>query len=67
MNKIQSIRDKYQKRHAASGRLFFPPGGADIMRLCDISERLLAIVRELQHAQDTAGQNETERKLWVIL
>lgn len=67
MNKIQSVRKKYQKRHAASGRLFFPPGGSDIMLLCDISERLLAVVRELQHGQDAEGQNETERKLRGIL
>lgn len=67
MNRIEAISEKYRKRHAESGRLFYPPGGADVQELANIATRLLAIVRELQHGQAADGQNETERKLWGML
>ena len=61
------FRDKYAKRQYGSN-LFdrYPPGGVDVIRLCDAVDRLTRLVREIQAELPTDLQNEVERKLWSI-
>ena len=60
-------REKYAKRHYGSN-LFnrYPPGGADVIRLCDAVDRLTKIIRECQAELPTDAQNDVERKLWGV-
>lgn len=58
-------RQKYAKRPA--GRyMAYPPGGADVKRLCDAIELLTRLVRDIQSGLPTEQQNEVERQLWHI-
>lgn len=59
------FRDKYAKREHGRN-LAYPPGGADVHRLCDAVDRLTRLVREMQADLPTDGQNEVERRLWYI-
>jgi hypothetical protein len=44
----------------------YPPGGADVKRLCDAIELLTRLVRDIQSGLPTEQQNEVERQLWHI-
>lgn len=59
------FREKYAKRKQGRN-MAYPPGGADVNRLCDAVERLMRLVREIQTELPTDGQNEVERRLWYI-
>lgn len=59
----RQYREKYAKRQHGRN-MAHPPGGADVMRLCDAVDRLTRLVREIQAELPTDGQNEVERKLW---
>ena len=63
----KSYRKKYAKKSFGKDVFFrHPPGGADVIRLCDAVDRLIQIVREIQFDLPTEEQNEVERKLWNI-
>ena len=57
-------REKYGKRPYGSN-LFdrYPPGGADVNRLCDAVDRLTLLVRDMQRAVPADMQNEIERRM----
>ena len=61
----RSYRKKYAKREHGHN-MAYPPGGADVIRLCDAVDQLLAIVRDIQMILPTEGQNDVERRLWRI-
>ena len=63
----QQYREKYKKRPFGNN-LFdrFPPGGADVYRLCDAIDRLQQLVRDIQVKLPTDDQNEVESRLWNI-
>jgi hypothetical protein len=63
----KAYRKKYARRQYGNN-LFdrYPPGGADVIRLCDTVDALTAIVRDCQRRMCAEDQNEIERKLWGI-
>ena len=62
----QQMRLKYQRRTLANGIERLPPGGNDVLLLCDHAEALERIIREIQTKLTTAEQNEVERRLWNL-
>ena len=62
----KAMREKYIKLQLPSGLRRSAPGGKDILKLCEIADRLENIVRELQHRLPTEQQNDVERKLWGV-
>ena len=50
----------------SAGRMRFPAGGEDIHKLCNAIEHLLAIIRSVQTQLPIEGQNEVERRLWMV-
>ena len=59
-------RKKYEKKMDSAGRMRFPAGGEDIHKLCNAIEHLLAIIRSVQTQLPIEGQNEVERRLWMV-
>ena len=58
-------RVKYAKR--PHGRnMAYPPGGRDVIRLCDGVDALKRLIRDIQMELPTDRQNEVERRLWNI-
>ena len=63
------ITKPYRKRYAKRphGRsMAYPPGGEDVLRLCDAVDRLQRLVRDIQRELPVDRQNEVERRLWRI-
>lgn len=64
MNVTRRLREKYQMRpYGSQGHYRYPAGGEDIVRLCDLADDLLVIVRWAQRKLPVEQQNEMERKL----
>lgn len=63
---ITSLRTKYAKRRTAAGQLRHAPGGEDVLRLCNICDRMEAIIRYAQAQLPTDQQNEIEKRLWTV-
>jgi hypothetical protein len=65
MELTRHMREKYRSKSYGNG-LFNrrPPGGEDVIRVCDLADRLEQIVRTMQHQLPTDQQNEIERQLW---
>lgn len=58
-------RQKYEKRK--HGRtIAHPPGGGDVIRLCDAVDSLIQLVREIQAELPINAQAEVQRKLLEI-
>ena len=57
-------RVKYAKRPHGKN-MAYPPGGRDVIRLCDCVDALILLVREMQIDLPTDRQNDVERKLWI--
>ena len=58
-------RVKYAKRPHGRNTAF-PPGGRDVIRLCNAVDDLKRLVRDIQLNLPTDRQNEVERRLWNI-
>jgi len=65
MNATTTLRAKYKKRLTSAGQLRHAPGGADVLRLCDLCDRLEQIIRHAQRQLTTEQQNEIDRMLWA--
>jgi len=62
----KQLRAKYRKRPYGNNVFDrYPPGGEDVIRLCDLCERLERLVRDCQRQLPTDQQNEIERRLWA--
>ena len=65
MNLTREMRDKYAMRPYKQEQYRYPAGGEDIVRLCELADDLLEIVRWAQCNLPTEQQQEIERKLWL--
>ena len=43
-----------------------PPGGEDVIRLCNLCDRLETLVRQCQHQLPADKQDEIETQLWSV-
>jgi hypothetical protein len=66
MSPTRGLRLKYLHKPYGSG-LFSrrPPGGDDVIQLCDLCDRLESIVRDCQRRLPNEQQNEIEGRLWA--
>ena len=59
-------RLKYAKKKHGRGHMAYPPGGRDVIRLCDGVDALKQLISDIQMDLPTDRQNEVERRLWNI-
>lgn len=61
------MREKYQKQSDSLGRLRYPSGGEDVIKLCDAVDSLAWLLRRAQVDLSTVQKNEIERNLMTFL